>query len=142
MKSLIFAITPLSSFYMCGVIWVIQLIQYPSFLVVSQDHFVSFHARHSAVMGLLVGPVMILELVSALSLVWLQPHLVSIINLAMVVGLWLLTFFVSVPLHNQLSLGFSTETINRLIETNWPRTFLWTSKAILVLWWFEIKKLP
>ena len=40
---------------------------------------------------------------------------------------WILTFFVSVPLHRKIERNDTTrETRQKLIATNWPRTILWS----------------
>ena len=41
-----------------------------------------------------------------------------------------LHIFLSVPCHNALSRGKDETVIRRLVITNWPRTFLWTGKAL------------
>lgn len=125
----------LSSVYMLGVIWIIQLIHYPSFANVSPDQFLQFHAQHTMAMGYLVGPVMVIELVAGSWLLLNKIDFFSVTQFLMVVALWILTFFISVPLHNKLAVGFDLATIKALIHTNWPRTILWTLKALLTSFW-------
>lgn len=135
MSSLPLVASQICAAYMCGVIWLIQLIHYPSFVSVEPSQFANFHHRHSAVMGVLVGPVMIVELLAGLWLVSQHAHVVSLANVVIVLLLWIFTFFVSVPLHNQLSAGFDLKVIHQLVLTNWPRTFLWTAKLALTSYW-------
>lgn len=129
------------SAYMFGVIWLIQLIHYPAFAFIEPAKFVDFHKRHSTVMGILVGPVMILELLTGLWLLSLNMNSWSVVNLVLVLALWGLTFLVSVPLHNQLATGFKLDVIHKLFSTNWPRTLIWTAKLIIVAYWFFILNL-
>jgi hypothetical protein len=124
--------------YMCGVIWVIQLIHYPSFAYINPAQFVEAHERHTSLMGIIVGPVMILELLAGL---WLVSHKItdfSLLNLGIIALLWFFTFFVSVPLHNQLAAGFNPVIIQKLVTTNWPRTILWTAKVGLTSYWLML----
>jgi hypothetical protein len=114
---------------MCGVIWIIQLIHYPSFAYISQNQFEQFHTQHTTAMGLLVGPIMIVELIAGLWLMLTETNKYTVIHLLLVLTLWLLTFLVSVPLHNKLATGYNLSAIENLIKTNWPRTLLWTAKA-------------
>lgn len=120
------------SFYMFGIIWIIQCLQYPGFAAVDPGQFVELHRRHSNAMAVLVGPVMVLELVSVLVLArsfeafWLAQA-------AMTIALWGLTFWVSVPIHNELATGFQPELIGELARTNWPRTLFWTVKAVMLV---------
>ena len=133
-------ICQLSSFYMLGAIWLIQLVHYPSFLLVAPERFQAFHTMHTGRMGLLVGPMMILELASSILLLITEDNIWSVSNLLLVVGIWVSTFAVSVPLHNKLVLGFNQEVIQQLIQTNWIRTLLWTMKAAVVTYWLYYKE--
>lgn len=121
-------------FFMTGVIWIIQLIQYPGFMFASRDRFVHFHTFHSRRITFVVGPTMLLELLTAavLFLAVEQNALVMAVNLASVMLLWALTFFVSVPIHNRLALGFDEKLVRRLTVTNWYRTALWTLRSALL----------
>lgn len=119
----------MSALYMCGVIWLIQLIHYPSFIHINAGSFQQFHAQHSAVMGLIVGPIMVVELLTAFWLLNYETNFLNITNATLVIALWLLTFLVSVPLHNKLTQGQDLTVIQSLIQTNWPRTILWTARA-------------
>lgn len=130
----------LSSIYMCGVIWLIQLIHYPSFVYISQSQFQQFHSQHTQVMGLLVGPVMVIELLAGLWLSMTVTTKYTLVHLFLVVCLWLLTFFISVPLHNKLASGYDASVIQSLIKTNWPRTILWTFKACLTTFLVAVTK--
>lgn len=122
--------------YMCAVIWLIQVLHYPIFSMVDRQQFLQFCTKHTSSMGLLVGPVMILELLSAVALTVLKIDVFSITNLILNIVLWGLTFLVSVPWHNRLASGYDAFCIERLVLTNWPRTLLWTAKAALMVYWF------
>ncbi len=124
--------------YMCGVIWVIQLIHYPSFAYINPAQFTEAHQRHTSLMGVIVGPVMILELLAGLWLVSNKMTDFSLLNLGIIALLWFFTFFVSVPLHNQLGAGFNPVAIQKLVTTNWPRTILWTAKVGLTSYWLMV----
>lgn len=114
----------ISSVYMCGVIWVIQLIHYPSFTSIVPDQFLQFHTQHTMAMGLIAGPVMVIELMVAMWLLTMKTDVFSVTHLVLVIALWALTFLVSVPLHNKLAQGYDLQIITSLIKTNWPRTIL------------------
>ena len=118
-----------AAFYMTGVIWLIQLIHYPAFGVIEAAAFPAFHRRHSNVMTLVVGPVMLVELGTA---VWLARgfEAIWILNLASVVFAFVMTFAVSVPLHDQLGrINADPAVCRRLVLTNWPRTMIWTLRS-------------
>lgn len=121
---------------MVGVIWTIQLVHYPSFNFVSPENFVSFEKFHAFRISLVVIPAMLLELITAIALVYyfkdMSPLL--LLNLAIVLAIWGVTFFISSPAHGKLLSGFNAETINLLISTNWIRTALWTIKGALIFY--------
>ncbi len=130
-NQLIFILWGCSS-YMLAIIWLIQLIHYPSFLHINENEFKDFHAKHTQIMGFLVGPIMVLELIISCMQLSTGVNASSISLLIIVLCLWFFTFFVSVPIHNKLSGGFQKTLIQKLILTNWLRTLLWTIKFLMM----------
>lgn len=119
---------------MTGVIWVIQLVHYPSFLYVAEDKFKNFEYFHTKNMSFIVGPLMILEALAAFALlVFSEFQIYAWINVAALVCIWLVTIFISVSCHNMLSAGKCDEVIRKLIWTNWLRTILWTLRSLYLL---------
>lgn len=128
----------LGTLAMFGVIWIVQLVHYPLFAGVGSDGFVAYEAAHQTRITWIVFPAMVLELGTAVALVWLRPDAVPPwmvwIGLGLVGVVWLSTAFVQVPLHTALSAGFDAHAHARLVTTNWVRTVAWTLRAGLVLW--------
>ncbi len=123
----------LVSWYLLGMIWTIQLVHYPSFLSIDGAYFSKFHRFHQRQMFYLVGPAMILELLTGAWLLWQKPGSVFVLLFFVVRLLWGFTFFVSVPIHEKLvKNGFDRKCVEKLISTNWPRTCLWTIKSTLL----------
>jgi hypothetical protein len=118
---------------MTGVIWIIQLIHYPAFIYIDHTRWTDFHRLHTRGITPLVAPLMLIEL--ALSIVWVYQDITpfSLTNLAFVLGLWLSTFIIQVPIHDQLVSIKDEKLIQKLIKTNWIRTILWTAKTLLLL---------
>lgn len=122
---------------MAGLIWFVQVVHYPLFLRIGSAEFPAWEREHVARTGRLVAPLMILEAASALALLVHPPPgagAVPAIGLALLAALWLTTFLVQVPLHRRLERGRDDAAIRRLVRTNWPRTLLWTLRAVLALW--------
>lgn len=115
--------------YLTGLIVMVQRLAYPAFPRVERTRFVAYHRTHTNEMAVLAGPAMIADLSSALWLARTGEDL-WLINALAAVLTWLLTFLVSVPLHNQLTRGFDEVTSRRLVRTNWFRTALWTGRAV------------
>lgn len=131
-----------------GVIWFVQLVHYPSFRVIgdaSPSLFLQFHPLHSRWTTWAVAPAMLIELATAL--VFIVDSLrgfaapMNWINLGLVCALWFVTFFISVPLHGRLEEGYDAVIAQRLIDTNWIRTALWTLRAgflsVGIVWYLE-----
>lgn len=129
-----FILQIVSCAFMSGLIWVIQVLHYPAFSYLREDQFLEFHSLHTKKITFIVLPVMLIELVSAVFLFLKNFSSFFIaMNLFFLLLIWLSTFFVSVPLHNALTKSMNLKVIERLILTNWIRTFLWTIRlGILV----------
>ena len=128
----ILLIQELTCAFLTGLIWVIQILHYPAFADISTDRFGQFHAAHSRNISFIVGPAMVVELVTALWLAALAPNPALIANAVGVVGIWLSTFFLSIPLHDKLADRSDALVIQRLVKTNWPRTVLWSARLLLL----------
>ncbi|MEC8677467.1 MAG: hypothetical protein VXX85_01280 [Candidatus Margulisiibacteriota bacterium] len=124
---------------MTAVIFIIQFIHYPQFLVVESSAWVKTAIHHQKVMGILVGPIMIVELFSWLILFnyLYETHLNLWVGVALImICLWVSTFFIQVPYHKQLLNNKSEWVINKLIKTNWIRTALWSLKLLILITFF------
>lgn len=118
-----------SCFFLCGLIWTIQVVHYPGFIY-SKGLFLDFHSFHSQRITWVVGPIMLLELLTG---AWLLAQNSSSTfewwNLASIIAIWLSTALISVPYHTELSANFSEITVQKLVITNWIRTALWTLRS-------------
>lgn len=119
---------------MTGLIWYVQLVHYPSFHFVEETRFREFHNLHSSRTGFIVMPVMIAELVTSGVLSWFYGWVsLHALGFYLVIGVWLSTFLLSVPIHAKLSSSRNAVLIDRLVSTNWVRTILWSVKSGLGL---------
>jgi hypothetical protein len=126
-----------STLFMTGLIWIVQIIQYPSFIFFSNQNFETFHNFHTSSISMIVGFPMVMELFASLWIYWESKTKWNLVNLMIVIMIWLVTFFSIVPIHNQLALGYNLELIQKLIALNWIRTILWSIKSFLLL--FQLK---
>ncbi len=122
--------------YMLGLIWFVQVVHYPLMDRVAPPAFPAFEAEHMRRTGLVVAPVMLLELGTALLIVHLRllPVSLALANLVLLGIIWASTFLVQAPAHRRMRAGFLGPTHRRLVRTNWLRTLLWTLRAVLLLW--------
>ncbi len=122
--------------FMTGVIWIIQLVHYPMFKDLELSTFNHAMKRHQKGMSKVVLAIMLIELFSGVALITLMKgiNLAVIINLLILVVIWVITFLVSVPCHSRLLVTKSSDTINRLVLTNWPRTLLWSGRSLCLMY--------
>lgn len=124
-------INELVSWALFGLIWIVQLVHYPSFHFVAADRFIAFHRHHTRSISFIVLPLMLMELGLGAVLVWQSNLDWKYIIALIIVGLiWASTFLIQVPDHNALGEGKDDLLIDRLVKTNWIRTVLWTAKAL------------
>lgn len=124
---------------MTGIIWFVQLVQYPSFARVDAESFAGFHAFHSSAISIIVAPLMILEALTALAFVWtplrVQTPWQVWLGVGLVALIWASTFILQVPMHKRLGAGFEQSAWHFLVRSNWVRTIAWSARSVLVSYW-------
>lgn len=134
--TLVLLLNAAATWFMTGVIWFVQLVHYPQFAGVGRDGFGDYHRRHTRLTTCVVLPPMIVEAATAAWLVARPPAGAAAAllwaGLALVAVIWLSTFLLQVPRHNQLARGFDGTACARLCRTNWIRTAAWTARAFLM----------
>ena len=127
-----------SSWFMAGLIWIVQVVHYPLFGRVGRDGFAAYESAHARLITPIVGPAMLVELVSSLALLAARPRgmpaWAAWAGVALVGIAWASTAFVQVPLHGTLARGFDEDAHARLVATNWVRTIAWSGHAALMAW--------
>jgi len=119
--------------FMTGVIWLVQIHIYPLFKKLGQSDFDSIHKFHMRQITWIVAPLMGIEFVSGLALVFIFPDNTIFVNFFLVLSLWALTGFINVPSHNQLNYEAESSKVN-LVRWNWPRTFIWSFRSIFLFY--------
>jgi hypothetical protein len=123
---------------MLGLIWFVQVVHYPLFARVGAAGFPLYEAAHASRTTLVVGPLMVIELLTAVWLVATMPAGVSRpaawLGLGLVAVIWLSTALLQVPQHNVLARGFDPAAHVLLVTSNWVRTMAWTLRGGLALW--------
>tara|TARA_S200000501_G_C20847078_1_gene754068 strand:- start:2114 stop:2356 length:243 start_codon:yes stop_codon:yes gene_type:complete len=74
---------------------------------------------------------MIIEVVISIVICYFYFSILSLINLSLVALIWIITFLLQVPSHNKLSTGKSIAEIEKLVNGNVFRVYLWFFKAIV-----------
>ncbi|MEL6675082.1 MAG: hypothetical protein AAFR61_22935 [Bacteroidota bacterium] len=134
----LFSLHLLVSLMMTGVIWFVQIVHYPLFRRVGDEHFTAYEAAHTQRTGWLVAPLMLAELGSGIALHWTEMwegwNAFIWANSLLLAGIWLCTFFIQVPLHGALLEARNARAIDRLVWTNWIRSFLWSARAGILVY--------
>ena len=116
-----------------GVIWIIQLVHYPSFKSYEINTFSLSMRSHQDRISWVVIPLMLAELMVAAYLAYTAPSLPNQTIVGIVICIWFCTFTIQVPLHRELLLnGKNSLHLRHLVISNWIRTALWTLKLFIV----------
>jgi len=113
-------------------IWMVQLVVYPSFAAFQTENLIEWHSLYMVRITYIVLPLMLGQAFFATIQGYRNRTVYTMGSLLLVVLLWMLTFTIFVPLHNEIASGdFSSETLNELVSKNWIRTTLW---SFLFVW--------
>jgi len=127
-----------ATLFMVGVIWFAQAVHYPLLGRVGDEAFVDYEKENTCRTGWVVIPVMTVELITALLLLWKQPEFFlpsyAWFNAALLAVIWVSTFTLQGPYHNRLVKKFDPAVWRSLVKTNWIRTATWTLRGILLLY--------
>lgn len=113
-------------------IWMTQLVVYPSFTHFSEGDLINWHSKYTSAVSIIVMPLMIGQLVVHGVSIYEQFSVVKLLALILIGFAWINTFFYAVPLHNQIAQGENeAEAANALVRVNWYRTVGWTAVFLL-----------
>lgn len=131
-----------ATWFMVGLIWLVQIVHYPLMAEVPPDRFAAFARQHQYRITWIVLPIMSIELVSAFVLlgyalfqpVGLSAQLATAVGLVLVLLIWGMTLGVHVPQHRRLAAGFDPTVHRTLVRSNWVRTVAWTLRGGVALY--------
>ena len=114
-------------------IWLVQTIIYPSFHHINKEVFKTWHISYTRAISSIVSPLMLLQ--AGLELYQASAGGPRWWRILLIVAIFYTTFVFSVPCHKELqSNGKKTAVIERLVQTNWLRTLLWTLLFLQTIW--------
>ena len=121
---------------MVGLIWLVQVVNYPLFATVPAREFTRYERRHVRRITFVVGPLMLAEALTGVVLLAVAhdgfPRAVAEIGALLLLVIWLSTAFLQVPLHGRLGEAYDARLHRRLVATNWLRTWAWTARGLLL----------
>ena len=132
MEQIIYDLNNFSNIYLIAVSVMVQYIVYPSFKNYNEKKFKNFHSSYTRKMFLIVGPIMTLELLCCIYLIYID--ITKILSLGLILlFIWFFTFFMIVPIHNKLNIQFESTEHKRLLRLNAFRTLAWIFKFLLFI---------
>ena len=119
---------------MVGVIWVIQLVHYPSFHFVELKQYTTFQRFHMARISYVVIPAMLTELFTLILIVIPMDQIDNLVlaSAILLIFIWLMTAVFFSGVHQKLTLGYDQTVVDKLVKLNWGRTLLWTLRLLFI----------
>ena len=122
----------LLDFGLCILIWMVQLIVYPSFAFYNNTQLLTWHKTYTKAIALIVIPLMLGQLGIAIYQVFLAQNVYTLVSIVLVVFLWGITLLKFAPMHQQISKGNThIQLLKTLVQMNWIRTMIWTLLFVL-----------
>lgn len=126
-----------ATWFMTGLIWVIQVVHYPLFARVGAEGYRDYQLAHQSLISFIVGPAMLIEAVATAAILLTRRDTPAFAAAALLAIIWASTAFLQVPMHNALANGFDAQAHARLVDTNWIRTLGWTARGIFALYFLR-----
>ena len=123
----------LIDFGLVVLIWMVQLIVYPSFQRYTPEKLQVWHSTYSKRISIIVIPLMLAQLFLYISYILREPGFYSITGTTLITPVWLITFLYFVPAHQKISQGESGSVVEKLEQINWWRTLIWSLVFVLGL---------
>ena len=119
---------------MVGVIWIIQLVHYPSFHFIELKQYTTFQRFHMSRISYVVIPAMLTELFTIILIVISMDQIDTLVlaSAILLIFIWLITAVFFSGVHQKLTLGYDQTVVDKLIKLNWGRTLLWTLRLLLI----------
>lgn len=130
-----------ATWFMVGLIWLVQLVHYPLFARVGSEQWTQYHREHARQITYVVAPVMFVELTTSVLLPLLAARARGVgstevgplwLAAGLTAAVWASTAFLQVPQHNRLTNEFDARTVAALVSGNWIRTLLWSARGLIL----------
>ena len=119
---------------MVGVIWIIQLVHYPSFHFIELKQYTTFQRFHMSRISYVVIPAMLTELFTLILIIISMDQIDTLVlaSAILLIFIWLMTAVFFSGVHQKLTLGYDQTVVDKLVKLNWGRTLLWTLRLLLI----------
>ena len=119
---------------MVGVIWIIQLVHYPSFHFIELKQYTTFQRFHMSRISYVVIPAMLTELFTLILIIISMDQIDTLVlaSAILLIFIWLITAVFFSGVHQKLTLGYDQTVVDKLVKLNWGRTLLWTLRLLFI----------
>ncbi len=115
-------------------IWITQLIVYPSFKHFPEEHLLAWHSKYTNRITIIVMPLMLLQVYFHGLQLYEHFSIYSATSAVLILLIWYNTFLLAIPLHRAISEGRNVNTsVEKLNRVNWFRTVAWSVTFALSL---------
>ena len=127
----------LFDFGLLVLIWLVQLVIYPSFLFYESGNLKRWHKEYTQKITYIVLPLMMGQLIIITVHLFNNFSTFILGSFLMIIALWVMTFLIFVPLHSKISNNENNlSIIHQLIRLNWIRTLLWSGLFVSSLLYY------
>ena len=113
-------------------VWIVQLVIYPSFTYYSKENLYKWHRNYTKRFSIVVMPLMCSQIIIAIIQLFQVQNWYTILSTVIIASLWLTTFKIFVPIHFSIDNNEPIENAcSKLVAKNWMRTVLWSLLLII-----------
>ena len=127
-----------ATIFMAGVLWTMQVLNYPLLALVGTEAFPRYEAAHNRRFALVVIAGVLAAAAGGIGLVASRPGQVPLWAPACELALLLVVIVSTAALqgrqHGTLAGGFDRRTLSLLVRSNWIRVAAWSAAAAIALW--------
>lgn len=126
----------IASIMLAGIIWFVQLVQFPLFQQVKPAHFLRYEISFKQSSSWFLLVFFLLEAygtIGVLAIHRAEHPLLVWSNLILFAFVWITTIGITTPIHTSLMQRYLPEKIRLLHSANWLRTVGWTLKAAVAV---------
>jgi len=114
-------------------IWLVQVIIYPSFLHVDREKLNYWHQVYTRKILYFVAPLMFIQ-TGVIALQFLFNPFIFLLDGLLLAMVWINTFFIAIPIHNAIDREERIDAnILKLLQVNRWRAWLWTALFLLTV---------
>ena len=112
-------------------VWLVQVIIYPSFLYIDREKLNYWHRLYTGKILYFVGPLMFIQ-TGVIALQLLFDPLIFLPDGLLLIGIWINTFFIAIPIHEAIDRDETVEGhLPKLLRVNRWRAWMWTGLVLL-----------